>query len=170
MAAVATARIRVLVEVLVVGDSEGDSAPRWAPKFEKVIDLASGTSAGQIDSAYVEDGSAVAAAATLDLRGALTNEVRTAGSQVFTDVQVFWVENKATATTKTLEVGAGSNPWITWLKATGDAVKLYPGGFFLYYAGQVDDVQTTATTGDILTLDPGANTIGYQVGVLGRSA
>lgn len=170
MAAVTSARIRITIETFVIGDSEGDNRPRWTPVKEKVINLPNGTSAGQIDAAYIEDTSAAGSAATFDLRGSLTNEVRTAGTQAFTDVVAFWIDNTATATGKTLEVGAGSNPWITWVKATGDAVKVPAGGFLFWYAGDVDDIQTTATTGDVLTIDPGANTIGFQVGVLGRSA
>lgn len=163
-------RLVVRIEGHAVGGTEqGNVVPQWHPVIEKIIDMPAGTTVGQIDSLAAPSGSAAAAVATVDLRGSLSSPVTQLGTQSFTDLVLMWIENQATTTGKTLDVGAGSNPVTSWVKASGDAVKLYPGGFFLYYAGAVDDCGTTAATGDIISLDPGANTVAYQTLFAGRS-
>lgn len=174
MAIVTTCRVHVKIETVTI-DTAADGAgnpPQFRTMFEKVVDFASGVAANQIDQIYVDDGSAAATPATYDLKGgaALTGPIRGAGAASFVDVALMWFENQATTTGKLLDVGAGSNPFLSFVKATGDAIRIPAGGWCIWYAGQVDDQQPVAGTGDVLTIDPGANTVGFQFGVVGRSS
>jgi len=137
--------------------------------WSKVVDIPTGTTAAKNDVCYAITATAAASADTYDLLGSLTS-VLTGDAISFVDVVGFAIVNNSTATGEDLTVGAGSNPWITWLNATGDAVVVPPGGCLVWFAGLVDDTQPTAGTGDILTIDPGAATISYDLTIFGRSA
>jgi hypothetical protein len=104
---------------------------------------------------------------TIDLAGSLTDPVGSA--VVMVEVVGFYLRNRDA--TQILTVGAGSNPWITWLGATGDAVKVRPLGFMMLYAPDATAYAVTAGTGDIVTVttDGGTN-VAYDVWILGRSA
>lgn len=129
-------------------------------------EYATGTSASQQDVAYSVTLALTAAAQTIDLRG-VTGAFGSA--LTLAEVTGVIIKNKATTTGYNLTVGAGSNPWITWLIATGDGVVVGPGGLFML-TSPVDGYATVAGTGDILTFDPGANSFSVDVVVLGRSA
>lgn len=129
--------------------------------------VASGTSSNQNDVVYSDTVVLTAAPTTYDLRGALTKAVGSLAN--FVKVTTIMIVNKSSTTGQSLTIGAGSNPWITWLIATGDGVVLGPGGVFLLHS-PIDGYATTAGTGDILTLDPGANAFSVDIIFCGRSA
>ncbi len=136
--------------------------------IEQIKTYATGTSANQADVVYSIRASAAASADTYDLAGSLASVV-TGSTITFANVSGFMVRNNSTTATENLTIGAGSNPWITWLNATGDAVVIGPGGVLLW-TSPVDAAAVTAGTGDILTIDPGADTISYDLIVWGQSA
>jgi len=136
--------------------------------WQSLLGWESGTTSTKADRVWSDTRSAAASADTIDLLGSLTDIAGTTIS--FVDVLGFAVKNKSTTATENLTVGAGSNPWFGWLGATGDSVKVPPGGCFVWFAGTVDDASPTAGTGDILTIDPGSDTISYDIIVWGRSA
>ena len=77
--------------------------------------------------------------------------------------------NKSTTSTEILSLGAGANPVGGLWGAGGDLIKIGPGGVFLWLDVQ-DGIVPVAGTGDILQIDPGADTIAYDLAILGRSA
>lgn len=136
--------------------------------LEELVTYATGTGASQADLVYSVRGSAAASADTYDLAGSLASVV-TGSTITFANISGFVIRNNSTTSTENLTIGAGSNPWITWLNATGDAVVIGP-GWILMWTSPVDAAAVTATTGDILTIDPGSDTISYDLIIWGQSA
>lgn len=133
---------------------------------ELVREYEQGSGQNRVDAVYSVPPTVISGAATHDLRGSLTS---LDGSAVtFPIVMGVWIKNLSTTPGQTLTIGAGSNPWITWLGATGDAVVLGPGGMFGLWS-PIDGYATTAATGDILTVTPSAS-LSYSMLVVGRSA
>ncbi len=126
-----------------------------------------GTASNTQDSVWTDTRTPAASADTLDLRGVLTNAEGTAIQ--FAEVTGFGIANLSESTGEVLTIGAGSNPFITWLKATGDGVVLGPGGIF-YISSPLDGYATTNSSADILTIDPGSDTISYEIIIIGRSS
>jgi hypothetical protein len=131
--------------------------------------IESGTTVGKADLIY-EARRTVASAGvpdTFDLSGSLTDPFGDAC--VFAEVTGIFLWNRDASNNLTL--GAGSNPFITWLKATGDGVVIGPDGFFALYNPAAAAYAVTADTGDILTVTAsGGTTVPYDVMIVGRSA
>lgn len=160
------AKLNCTVNALETGTT-GLSLTKTVPHYlDFAADYATGTGSYQQDTAYSVTLSLAGSAQTIDLRG-VTGAFGSA--LTFAEVTGVIVKNKATTTGYNLTIGAGSNPWITWLIATGDGVVLGPGGLFVV-TSPLDGYATTGGTGDILTFDPGANTFSVDVVILGRSA
>jgi len=130
----------------------------------------SGTGDAMADLSFSDRRSAAAAADAIDLRGSLVGAFGNVLS--FVEVKLILIVNRATTSTHVLSVGAGSNPAFSGLfGATGDIIKVAAGGTFLWIAPyDGSGLLTTAGTADILTIDPGANTISYDIVILGASA
>lgn len=126
-----------------------------------------GLTAGLQDEVFTDTITATAAPVAIDLRGVL----QAANGHIinFAEVTGFKIANLSEVSGETLIIGAGSNPFISWLNATGNAVVLGPGGIFAI-SSPLDGYATTAATADILTIDPGAATITFEIEILGRSA
>jgi len=129
--------------------------------------FSSGTGDGMCDRHYHFSGTATAAAATIDLSGALTDKLGNTVSAV--EVVGILIQNLGTAAAHILWLGAGSNPAFAGLfKATGDAIVIpagsATGGIPFLWKAHYDGggLTITGATADILTLDPGANTIAYR--------
>lgn len=136
----------------------------WA----KLAEYLTGTGSNQADLVYSDTLSLAASASTVDLAGSIAS-VLTGDTQTYVEITGFAILNKSTTSTENLTVGAGSNPWITWLNATGDAVVVGPGGV-LVWTSPIDGAAVTAGTGDILTLDPGSDSFDVDLIIWGRSA
>lgn len=143
-------------------DATADHLWQQATAFE------SGTGATQCDRVWSDTRTAAASADTIDLLGTLTDI--TGATISFVDILGFGIRNKSSTTGENLTVGAGSNPWVDWVGTSGDQVVIPPGGAFFWFAGTTDDVQPTAGTGDVLTIDPGSDSITYDLILFGRSA
>ena len=133
-----------------------------------VASLARGTGASQTDKVWTDSGTAAASANTVDLMGSLT-DINGATISFAGGVVLIAVKNTSTTTGYNLTVGAGSNPFAGWSGAGANTRIIKPGGFEIWYS-PIDDVVPVAGTGDIITLDPGANTVTYDIMIVGRSA
>jgi hypothetical protein len=167
----AAVKSTVAVKVSIVETGTADlGAPistwAWPPPTYQVQEFATGTSDSQMDRVWSDQRTVTAAADDLDVRGGLTSQLD-GSSVVFTDLCLIGIHN--TDTTDTLSVGADANAIATLWGATGDIIKIPPGGMFLWAAPD-DCIATTAGTGDILQIDPGANTVTYNIILAGRSS
>jgi hypothetical protein len=121
---------------------------------------------------YDERPYAASVADTLDLAGGLTS----AFGQTITFVELcgIIILNKSRAGVRsaaTLTVGAGSNPYFAWLAATGDGIKVFPGGLFVSIAPDAAGMgAVVASTGDVLTITPNAFAGVYQIALYGRTS
>lgn len=165
MSTTGTMTLKVTSREVVTGDLRDATADHL---WQQVFDWESGTAATQADRVWSDTRSAAASADTIDLLGTLTDISGTTIS--FVEVAGFAIRNKSTTSTENLTVGAGSNNWSGWAGASGHQVVIPPGGAFVWFAGTVDANSPTAGTGDILTIDPGSDTISYDIIIFGRSA
>lgn len=133
------------------------------------VEQTSGTAASEQDLVWSDrDSVANGAPDTFDLSGGLTSKLD--GSAVtFVEVTDLWIRNKSTTTGENLQVGGGSNPWVTWVGASGDIVIVPPGGI-LKLSSPIDGFGVTAGTGDILQIASSSGTISYDIKIEGRSA
>lgn len=163
-------RLRVDVEELETSVGVGSRTSRLQHLIDFSAEYANGTAASQADRVYSETASIDSGTPRqLDLRGTLTS-VLTGDTINFAEVVLVCVHNKSTTSGETLTIGAGSNPWITWLGASGDSVVIGPGGL-LCVSSPVDGWATTASTGDILTItSSAAGGISTDILILGRSS
>ena len=131
--------------------------------------FATGTTAAsyQQDLVHSDTISLAGSATALDLAGGLTDAFGTTITMV--EVTGITVKNNSTTTGEVITIGAGSNPLINWVAASGDGVVIGPGGVF-HISSPFDGYAVTAGTGDILTLDPGSDTISCDYIIHGRSA
>ncbi len=172
MALAVTSRLRVLLDLVetntTAGVQERSSVLQHGIEYD-TGELASGTT-GSLQDRVWSDLQSVANGApdTWDLAGTLTSELSGA-TVTFVEVVGIWIRNKSTTTGEILEIGAGSNPLLNFIKATGDAIKIGPGGVLLI-TSPVDGFAVTASTGDVLTITSASGTIAYEIAIWGRSA
>jgi hypothetical protein len=168
MSAIKT-KLSLLLEVIETGSGDLVS-PRgthvFPPSSAQNTEIATGTSDNQIDRVWSDTRSAAGAADPLDVRGGITSQLDGSTIQL-ADLCLVAIRNKST--TATLSIGGGSNPITGLWGASGDIIKIPPGGIFLWWAPD-DGIATVAGTGDILNVDPGAFTIEYDILLAGRSA
>lgn len=158
---------------LSIGVAEGATGDLYAGSIPHAASLAlawiSGTTDNKADSVFSDSGSAAGAAVNLDLRGALVGVYGTVSS---VETKLIYIRNKATTSGYTLTVGAGTNGAFAGLFADAtDKIVIQPGGAFLWIAPlDGNNLATTAGTADILKLDPGSNTVAYDIIIVGASA
>ncbi|WP_327169562.1 hypothetical protein [Streptomyces subrutilus] len=137
----------------------------WAAHLE------SGAGAGLADRVFHDTRTLAASASEdLDLAAALTDVF--GATMTFARVKGLFITASA-ANTNNVVVGAGTNPWITALNATG-TITLRPGAAVALFTGAADPTgyAVTAATGDILkvTNSAGSTSVSYDVVVVGCSA
>jgi len=122
--------------------------------FELAKTYANGTGANQQDKIYSTT-QTVNGNTDINLTTATNEETGTAIS--LASVSGFIVYNHSTTSSQTVTVGgAPSNPFITWLIATGDGNVIGPGGV-LIQTSPVDGWAVTASTADILRIATSAS-------------
>jgi hypothetical protein len=132
--------------------------------------LADGTGAGQADRLF-SDTRTIAASSNddLDLAGVLVDAL--GATITFARVKGLYVA-AATANTNNVLIGAGTNPFINLLNATG-VITLRPGAWITFGVGATDatGAAVTAATGDILRIaNSGAGTtVNYDIIIIGAS-
>lgn len=147
--------------------------PDFNPVIEALLQFTSGVAADQADILYVDERAfASSTADPIDLAGVLANAFgQTITAAEIVGLVIINTSKAGVRNTVTLSVGAGSNPWFTMFGATGDVIKVPPGGVFTLFAPDASGLGTvTAGTGDILTVTPGAAAGAYQIAILARSA
>lgn len=164
------------LSVKATATQNGDNAysDTFAPALNEVLNLTSGTGAGQFDLIYADERTvADGTNDDIDLAGVLADAF--GDTITFAELVGLVVINKqsdGTANTTDLTIGGGSNPFIGFLGATHTVGPIKPGGVFTIFAGDAAGVGTvTAGTADILRI---ANSAGasntYQIAIFGRSA
>ena len=130
--------------------------------------LATGTGANQADLLWWDTRTLAAASEDLDLAASLVDVF----DNVLTFVEIvgIYIRNQSTTTTEILAVGgAAGNQFINWVANSSDIINIGPDGFFFLWS-PIDGYAVTATTGDLLKIDAGADTITYDIILIGRSA
>ncbi|MCX5197223.1 hypothetical protein OOK31_25550 [Streptomyces sp. NBC_00249] len=133
--------------------------------------LDTGTAAGQADKVFHDTRTITASSSEdLDLAAVLLDVFGAAIT--FARVKAVFIA-AAAANANNVIVGAGTNPWATFLNATG-TITLRPGESFGFFANVADSTghTVTAATGDILKVaNSGAGTsVTYDVIIVGCSA
>lgn len=122
-----------------------------------------GTGTDQCNAFYEKVWTAAAAADSHDLTGGLTDAFGTA--LTFTKIRELIIRNRSTTTGQNLTV-AGNFITTAVLGGTTPTITVPPGGM-LRIGSPVDGFTVTATTADVLSVDPGANTISYDLIIAG---
>jgi hypothetical protein len=155
-------------------DQKGGSdfgGPEFEPTLRRVLDFANGIGAGQADLLFVDSRTVNASGNDdIDLAGALTDAL---GATVTAAEIVGLIVDSDPGNTTVLTVGvAGTNPWTTMFAASGDGIKVFPGGIFVNFARDASGLGAVgAGSADVLRI---ANASGasatYRIAVLARSA
>ena len=150
----AKVRIRIEIQETKVTDMAGTAAithvfdvvPGGGPGL---VEYADGTSANQVNLVYSDSFSISGASTqTYDLDTSLVS-ILDGSAVTFTKIYGFAIVQDSGAFTIT--VGAGSNPLLNWVKATGDGVLIGNLGY-LVICDPTNGYAVTGSTGDILTL------------------
>jgi len=123
-----------------------------------------GATASKFDVVYSKTVTAAGAAEAFDVLGTLLSELDSSVLNFVTLCGVF-VVNKSSTSTESLLIGGGANP----VAEFANARELGPGGLFVWFS-PIDGTAPVAATGDIITIDPGPDTITFDIMLLGRSA
>lgn len=160
-------RLRVAERKTGIGIGAGASAIDHV--FEYVTRHLNGTGANKVGAVYSNRGTIVnGVPLDLDLRGTLVSVLD--GSVVnFPIITGIFVSNLSTTTLHGLTIGAGANPFISWLIATGDGLKVGAGGMFALYA-PIDGYATTIATADILRITSDVGSTDADILILGRAS
>jgi hypothetical protein len=167
MAVVLELQLVLKVDETIAQDLGTGGITHTFPSVSMPLSYADGSAANTQDVVWSDTRSAAASADTINLDATLTRAIGGAAI-TFATVSGFAIYNKSTTTAEVLKIGAGSNPFINWVSATGDAIDLGPGGIFMW-TSPVDGAAVTTSTGDILTIDPGSDTIAYDIIIWGVS-
>lgn len=144
--------------------------PVFSPELKSLLQFGSGVTAGNADILFTDERSVASATNDdIDLAGVLTDAF--GATITMAEVVALIVVADRTNTT-VLTIGAGSNPWATMWAASGDGIKVMPGGVFLNVAPDAAGLGTvTPSTGDILRIANASGAVAkYKIVVLARSA
>ena len=145
-----------------------DTGTSTMPHLIEIHDaIVAGSGSGQTQVIYSDSNSVASGSpVTYDLRGLLAS-ILDGSTLTFAVVTGICIINKSTTTSQNLQVGGGSNPWITWLGATGDIIVIGPSGRFLL-TSPIDGYASSAGTADILTIASSSGTINFDIIIWGR--
>jgi hypothetical protein len=117
-----------------------------------------------INNKFTDQRTLAATSENLDLAGALSN--RFGQTISFSRIKAIVIQNRETTADRNLLVGgAASNAFATPFGNASDIVVIPPGGVLVLASNEGWTV--TASTGDILKIDSGANTVIYDIAILG---
>jgi hypothetical protein len=135
--------------------------------YSVIDELASGTGLDQADRIWHDRRTLAAAAEDLDLAGSLTNAFGVTAT--FAKVKGLLIKNRNTTAGHVLSIG-GDAASLALFTAVNDIYPLGPDGVFFIWEPSAAGKAVTAGTGDLLQIDAGANTISYDIIVIGTSA
>lgn len=167
-----TAELKFKFLASQIGSNEF-GGPEFNPVLDETYQFANGVAADQADILWTDERAFIASTADpIDLAGVLTNAFgATITAAEIVAILIINASKAGVRNTVTLSVGAGSNPWFGMFGATGDVIKVPPGGTLMLVAPDASGLgAVTAGTGDILTVTPGAAAGTYQIAILARSA
>lgn len=133
--------------------------------------LTNGTAADTADLLVVKTSTIAASGnTTFDLAASLVDPFGT--TVTFARIRGFHFELTGDTTATSVLVGNGTNPWLTWVGAGTDSVRVRNGGCLSLYSRDATGYAVTAGTGDILKVvnEDGTNTATYKVVFVGASA
>lgn len=173
-----TVKSEVLIRLSAQQVGGADFGPQsFTPEIKTLLQMLSGTTAGQSDRVFVDERSVAASTNDdIDLAGSLVDAF--GATLTFVQMTALLIINApktpgAAANLSNLTIGLGSNPFLGFLGGTTPTIgPLRPGAALLLMCGGAGGIGTvTAATADILRIANGAGgTAVYQIGVLGRSA
>jgi len=169
------AKLAVSLSVSQTGSAAFSATPYWSAAMVLEQLFGSGTTAGNIDLAYVGERTVTTGANDdIDLAGVLADAMGvTIVAVEIVGILVINKQKNGIANTTNLTVGAGSNPLVGYLGGTLPTVgPIRPGGVFLMMNPDASGIApVTAGTGDVLRISnsAGASNV-YQIAVIARSA
>lgn len=122
-----------------------------------------GTGANQANEDWDDQRTVTAASENLDLAGGITNGF--GRTVTFTSVKELFIKNTSTTSGENLTI-SGSFMDNELLGGTTPTMVLGPGGVF-HVASPIDGYAVAAGTDDIITIDPGSDTIIYDIEIVG---
>lgn len=164
-----SAELRVKLSTVLTGSNDLGN-PEQRAVLEKLLQFATGTGASQADGIFTDTRTVNASTNDdIDLNGALVDALGT--SVASAEVVGIVIINKSA--TQTLTVGvAGTNPWTTMWAASGDGIKVFPGGVFLNFAPDASGLgAVVGGASDVLRIANGSGSSAtYDIAVLFRTA
>jgi hypothetical protein len=156
----AKVRIRIEIEETKTTDMAGTVQMRHvfdvSPSGPGTVDYADGNAASQVDLVYSDSFSVASGTPiTYDLAGSLTS-ILDGSAVTFTKIRGIAIVQRTGA--GILAIGAGSNPLLGWVIATGDGVNIGTLGYAII-CDPTNSYTVTAGTGDVLTLTSSTGTI-----------
>lgn len=145
------------------------STPKDASSLDLGDTLANGTGDDQADMIFHDQRTLAATSEDLDLAGGITNTL-TGATMSFAKVKALLIKVVTTGTGKKLTVGgASATQFIGPLVDASDKAEVGPNGI-LFWWSPTDGWTVGAGTADLLKIDAGANTIVYDIIIIGTSA
>ena len=132
--------------------------------------LADGVGLDQADLTWNDTRTATGAVDDIDLNGTETGIF--SATVDFVKIKMIAIKNNSVVVGETLTVGAAAAfPLGGWVAdAATDKVVIQPGGIFLMWAPSLAAYACGAGASDVLRVDPGANTISYDIIIVGTTA
>jgi len=122
----------------------------------------SGTGANQANQWFADRRTVTAASENLDMFGGLTDALGVTIN--FATIREIVILNRSTTTAEILTISGTALTNI--LGGTSPTVKIGPGGKWVQ-GSPIDGFTITDTSADVLTIDPGAATITYDIFIIG---
>lgn len=164
-----TAELRVKFSAVLTGSNDQGN-PEHRPTIEELLQFASGTGADQADGVFTDTRSVNASSNDdIDLAGVLVDAL--GNSMAAAEIVGILIRNNSTTQTLTIGV-AGTNPWVTMWAASGDGIKVFPGGIFLNFAPDASGLgAVVGGASDVLRVANGSgSTASYDIAILYRTA
>lgn len=157
-------------KVAVIGtltNSVDIGATNYNLNYNKSYSIANGTVADSANMIWT-DTRTISASGTddIDLAGSLLDQF--GNTITFTKIKGILI-SAASTNTNLILVGGGSNPFLTWVGASGDLIKVRPGGTFALYSNDATGYAVTASTGDILEIanSSSGTSVTYDIALIG---
>ena len=141
------------VRVIISGQVIGLNGTVQTVSIDEQAQFVDGTGVNQIEQVFSADNRALNATnEDLDLAGTSQTDFQ-GGALAMSKVRVAFFKNNDSDTGDTLTVKQpASNGVPNLFVASGDGIKIPPGGFLLYVAPGVDAPTVTASTGDLINV------------------
>lgn len=164
-----TAELRVKFSSALTGSNDLGN-PEQRAVLDKLLQFADGTTANKADGVLTDTRTINASSNDdVDLAGALTNALGAAVAAA--EIVGIIIVNRSTTQTLTLGV-AGTNPWTAMFAASGDGIKVFPGGVFVNFAPDANGLgAVVGGASDVLRVANGSGSAAdYDLVVLYRTA